>query len=86
MRLDWARRAYFHINELHDFVEEDVNIAPASPDRILRALRQEGKLDYDVIDRRNSYYLFKARPVPTPPPEPVRTAPMTSWSQGDLFA
>ena len=73
-----ASAPYFHINELHEFVVRDVQIAPASPDRILRALRQEGRLDYDVINRRASYYLFKTPPVAPDPP-------MTSWVQGSLF-
>jgi hypothetical protein len=37
-------------------------IAPGSPDRILRELRLRGKLDYTVINRRQSLYLFRAMP------------------------
>jgi hypothetical protein len=54
------RAPYFHMTELHAFVEEELSIAPASPDRVLRALRQQGELDYDVIDRRGSFYLLKS--------------------------
>ena len=54
------RNPYFHMNELFAYVEKNTLIAPASPDRILRALRQEGKLDYIVVDRRASYYLLRS--------------------------
>jgi hypothetical protein len=56
----------FHAEDLRRYVlAVEPEIAPGSPDRILRALRQEGRLDYIVIDRRNSLYLFKAvRPKP----------------------
>ncbi len=33
-------------------------VAPASPDRILRQLRQQKKLDYIVVDRKRSLYLI----------------------------
>lgn len=35
-------------------------IAPDSPGRILRLLRQEGKLNYVVINRRDSLYQFRS--------------------------
>lgn len=35
--------------------------APASPDRILRQLRQQGRLNYRVVNRRQS--LYEALPV-----------------------
>jgi hypothetical protein len=56
-----GRHAFqFHAEDLHCFVEREVNIAaPASADRILRDLRQKGKLDYDVLDRAKSLYEFK---------------------------
>jgi hypothetical protein len=47
---------YFHAQDLRDFVVERLKVAPASPDRILRDLRQRGLLNYEVIDRRASYY------------------------------
>jgi hypothetical protein len=46
----------FHMRDLHDYIFTRTHIAPASPDRILRQLRQEGKFDYKVIDRRASCY------------------------------
>jgi hypothetical protein len=55
----------FHAEELRTFVTERVpEIAPASPDRILRALRLGFRLNYVVLDRRNSLYQF--RPVIKP--------------------
>ena len=51
----------FHADELRTYVIERVpDIAPASPDRILRELRLLGKLDYVVINRRQSLYQFRA--------------------------
>lgn len=47
---------WFHAQELRDHVVADTLVAPASPDRILRDLRQRGLLNYEVIDRRASYY------------------------------
>ena len=50
----------FHAEELRRFVLEAApEIAPASPDRILRELRLIGKLDYVVINRRQSLYQFR---------------------------
>lgn len=51
-----ARNNWFHAQDLKDFVESETTVAPASPDRILRDLRQRGLLKYEVIDRRASYY------------------------------
>lgn len=42
----------FTASELH----EAVGAAPASADRVLRVLRQEGHLNYRVIDRAASLY------------------------------
>ena len=50
----------FHMRDLHDYIFTRTHIAPASPDRILRQLRQEGKFDYKVIDRRSSCYQITA--------------------------
>jgi hypothetical protein len=50
----------FVIRDLHDYIFARTQIAPASPDRILRQLRQEGKFDYNVIDRRASCYQITA--------------------------
>jgi hypothetical protein len=53
----------FHAEELRRYVlQRAPEIAPASPDRILRVLRQEGKIDYVVINRRQSLYLFRFVP------------------------
>lgn len=51
----------FHAEDLRQYVLFfDPGVAPDSPGRILRLLRQEGKLDYVVIDRRGSLYQFRA--------------------------
>jgi hypothetical protein len=51
----------FHIEELRSYVRSfTVNIAPDSPGRILRVLRQEGKLNYVVLNRRQSLYQFRS--------------------------
>lgn len=53
----------FHVEELRIFVRNYLpNIAPDSPGRILRELRLEGRLNYVVINRRQSLYQFRALP------------------------
>ncbi len=58
--LDYARihcGEDFHMDHLRRFIATVIGpIAPASPDRILRDLRQRGKLKYVVVDRRRSLY------------------------------
>jgi hypothetical protein len=49
----------FHAAQLRAYVVAQELVAPASPDRILRDLRQKGFLDYEVIDRRASLYRVK---------------------------
>jgi hypothetical protein len=47
----------FHADELRQAVIRDTGIAaPASSDRILRLLRQQGRIDYVVLNRRESLY------------------------------
>jgi hypothetical protein len=46
----------FRMEALTEYVADEVPAAPASPDRILRQLRAEGLLDYEVIDRAGSLY------------------------------
>lgn len=54
-------RMPFRCEELRDFViEKHPHIAPASPDRILRALRKDGVLGYQVLSRPGSLYEFTA--------------------------
>jgi len=48
----------FYCDELREYVATKCLIAPASPDRILRMLRQEGWLNYEVVNRKRSEYLF----------------------------
>jgi hypothetical protein len=53
-------RREFHMEDLRQYVVDRGLIAPASPDRILRWLRQKGFLDYEVINRRDSHYRIKS--------------------------
>jgi hypothetical protein len=47
----------FHAQDLRDYVTALVpGIAPASPDRILRDMRQRGEVDYVVVSRKDSLY------------------------------
>ena len=56
----------FHAEDLRDYViGRDPEIAPDSPGLILRELRLLGRLNYVVINRRQSLYQF--RPVEPPP-------------------
>jgi hypothetical protein len=65
-------RRQFHMIELAEFVQARVGVAPDSPGRILRMLRQAGKVKYRVIDRRNSEYLIEAKSTAAPTaPEPA---------------
>jgi hypothetical protein len=54
----------FHVEQLRCFVRDRApGIAPDSPGRILRELRLEGKIDYVVLNRRQSLYQFRNRPI-----------------------
>ena len=67
-RIGWAVLAFcadkpygqtFFADELRRFVRSKVGlVAPGSPDRILRLLRQKGKLDYFVVSRSESLYMM----------------------------
>ena len=48
--------ATFHAQELRDHVAAQVLTAPASPDRVMRKLRQVGEINYELVDRRGSLY------------------------------
>jgi hypothetical protein len=51
----------FHAEDLRRYVLFFApDIAPDSPGRILRELRLEGKLNYVVINRRDSLYQFRS--------------------------
>lgn len=56
-----SSRDRFHMEELLDFVLHvpEIKVAPASPDRILRSMRQKGVIDYQVLDRAKSLYRIK---------------------------
>lgn len=49
----------FTINELGRFVRLKEAVAPDSPGRIMRALRKEGRIDYEVLSRSQSLYRIK---------------------------
>jgi len=52
----------FHADDLRRYVVNRLpEVAPDSPGRILRVLRQEGRLDYVVVDRSLSLYQFRSR-------------------------
>jgi len=52
----------FHAEQLRRYVlHHDPAIAPDSPGRILRELRLGGKLDYVVLNRRQSLYQFRTK-------------------------
>ena len=46
----------FHMAELTYYVSRYVPTAPDSAGRILRALRQDGVIDYRLVSRRDSEY------------------------------
>lgn len=56
----------WHVEELRRFVFDKVNgyVAPASPDRILRDLRQKGRVNYVVVSRAKS--LYRSLPMTQP--------------------
>lgn len=53
----------FRVEELHKYVASELDgyVAPGSPDRIMRLLKQQGRVDYIVLNRRRS--LYKAIPI-----------------------
>lgn len=47
----------FFAEEMREYVERTVGrIAPGSPDRVMRDLRQRGLIDYEVLSRAASKY------------------------------
>lgn len=48
--------ATFHAQELRDYVAAQVTVAPSSPDRIMRLLRKQGLIQYEVVSRSKSLY------------------------------
>lgn len=49
-------RPEFRAHELRTWVYSVVTCAPASPDRVLRNLRQQGKVSYELVSRPLSLY------------------------------
>ena len=46
----------FFISELTEYVRQQAGCAPASPDRILRDLRQRKLVAYEIVSRSRSEY------------------------------
>ncbi len=60
-RLRWSdRRPVFQLADLAAFVQERANVAPSSPDRVLRELRRAGFIAYRVQNRAASRYELEA--------------------------
>lgn len=59
-RLSTPGLAEFTAAELRGYVSEVCGTAPGSPDRILRALRQDAECDYVLVNRRQSRYRVTA--------------------------
>jgi hypothetical protein len=59
------RGSTFHADELRAHVRAACGpVAPGSPDRVLRDLRQRGLIAYELVSRRDSLYrLLPDRPV-----------------------
>ena len=51
-----AGKPEFFSNELREHVSQISPVAPASADRILRALRRAGRVRYVVVNRAKSLY------------------------------
>jgi hypothetical protein len=57
--LDFCKgKRMFRMQELTEFVSDGVDgyVAPDSPGRILRLLKQQGKLNYRLMSRSDSLY------------------------------
>jgi hypothetical protein len=57
--LDFFERTepQFHAEDLRRYIKLNVGeVAPGSPDRIMRLLRKAGRIDYVVLNRRESQY------------------------------
>jgi hypothetical protein len=66
----------FVIRDLHDYVARQVEIAPASPQRILQLMRREGHFNYEVTNRRKSqYHVTAVYSPPCPEKTPAETGP-----------
>lgn len=50
----------FHMENLVKHIREKLGIAPDSPSRILRSLRQDGVIDYVVVNRKQSLYRIES--------------------------
>ena len=55
----FAQKLEFHLGDLHKYVSRRLGgkVAPGSPDRVMRMLRKQGMLNYEVLSRASSKYL-----------------------------
>lgn len=58
----------FHLQDMQEYVAAKAGgvLSPDSPSRILRLLRRQGRIDYKVLSRRQSLYLFLGFKQPSP--------------------
>jgi hypothetical protein len=57
----------FHAEDMRRWVIRTVGmVAPGSPDRVMRDLKQKGFIYYDNVDRPNSLYRIELKPPPPP--------------------
>jgi hypothetical protein len=50
----------FHMRDLVEYVNARLSSAPESAGRILRLLRTDGVVDFDVVNRRQSLYVIRS--------------------------
>jgi hypothetical protein len=51
----------FHMEDLREYLRgQSIDFAPDSPSRILRQLRLQGAVDYEVTNRRQSAYRVRS--------------------------
>jgi len=46
----------FHAADLHKFVAAHETVAPDSPIRVMRDMKQQGQINYTLLSRRGSLY------------------------------
>lgn len=57
----WGKGCEFRMNELHAAVlREHPGVAPGSVDRVMRMMRRQGAVGYELVSRRGSLYRITA--------------------------
>ncbi len=74
---DTENNGAFTSDQLRNYVANNVKggVSPSSADRVLRSLRQAGKLDYLVLNRGKSLYRAVPLGTTTPPASVSCTRP-----------